>query len=139
MAFEDKIFEVVTPKSESDSNYEDHEYILCWYGRDGGFLQWMFEDREFDIEVDSGVINERDEDEIRSLITSERRTVTLFAEDLTYNEIVVMGSLLSSDKIIRLKKDGTVENVAIESNSYNYRKSDGRYNLNFQIRLWNLK
>lgn len=139
MAFQSKIYQVVEPKSEVDSNYEVYEYLLCWYGRNGGFYQFMFTDRETQVRVNSEVINERSESEIRSLIKSEVRMVSLSAEDLTKNEIQILGSLLSSSRIIRLKKDGTFEYVAIESNSYKYRESGGRYNLSFDIKLWNLK
>lgn len=139
MAFESKIFKLIVPKSETDSNYEEHEYLICWYGRDGGFYMKMFTDREYSVRVDAEVINERDEDQIRSLILGEQRTVTLFAEDLTYNDLIVIGGLISTDLAIRLKKDGTTERIALERNSYSYVKSGGRYNVSFNVRIWNLK
>lgn len=140
MAFEnEQIFEIVTPESENDSNYEEHEFLLCWYGRDGGYYQYMFTDRETVVSIDSDVINEKIQNDIRARVTSEERVVELFAEDLTKNQLTVIGGLLGAEKIIRLKKDDSFEYVGMLSNSYRYRESGGRYNLSFRVKLWNLK
>lgn len=139
MAFESKTYKLVIPKSESDSNYEDHEYLLMWYGRDGGLYMKMFTDAEYSIKVDTEIINERDEDEMDSMVLGEQRNITLFAEELSLNDLGIMGGLISTGLAIRLLKDGTTERYALDSNSYSYRKSEGRFNVSFDIRLWNLK
>lgn len=140
MAFSKEIyFEIVTPKSETDPNYEDHEYLLCWYGRNGAFYQYMFYDLETEVRISGEVVNERDQDEIKTIISGEQRNVSLYVEDVSKNDLEVIGSLLSAENIIRLKKDSTYENVAIIPGTYSYRLSDKRYNISFDIRRWNLK
>lgn len=140
MAFDKEIyFEIVTPKSESDSNYEDHEFLLCWFGRNGAFYQYMFYDLETEVRVSGEVVNDRDKDEILTIINSEQRDITLYVEDVSKNDFEVITSLLSTEKIIRLKKDSTYERMAIVPGTYSYMLSDARYNLRFDVRRWNLK
>lgn len=131
-----KIFEVITPVSESDSAYEDHEFLLCWFGRNGAFYQYLFTDWVNSVSVSTSVINVQDQDTIESNINSEDRKVTLYAEDLSKNDLEVIGGLMAQKKAIRLYKDSTFERIGIDSNSYSYRQSGGRYNIQFDIILY---
>ena len=133
-----KLFEIVYPRSYSDESYEDYEYLLCWYGRDGAFYQYMFYDIDIRTRVSANVINSEDSDRIESLITKESRTATLYAEDLSLNDVQIIAQMFANKKIIRLFKDGTTERIALESNSYNRNLTDGRYTISFDIALSDL-
>jgi hypothetical protein len=134
------IYQYIRTYSLVDSNYEDHEFLLCWFGRDGAFYQWMFTDWDEDRAVKANVVNEDSPTgNIQSIIESESRKYTLIAEDLSINDLTIIGSLLVNRKIIRLHKTGTFEYVAVDSNSYRIRQSNGRYQLEFDIVLSNLQ
>lgn len=133
-----KIFKIVRPKSLTDSNYEDYEYLIRWIGRDGADYQKMFYDAEFDQAVSGTIINELDPDNIEQLIDSESRNIKLYCNDLSKNDIIIIGSLFANKFVTRLKKDGTVERYAPDSNSFNYRLMNGRYEVEFNLRMTDL-
>lgn len=128
-----KVIKVVTPTSELDSNYEEFEYMLCWYGRDGSFLAYLFTDWEESNNTNASYLNISDKTKITNIIESEERPVRLVAEDLSLNDLKVLTSIFSAKKIIRLFKDGSTERIGIEGNSNRFRQTDGRYNLTFDI------
>ena len=128
-----KLFEIVRPNSVDNEAYAEYEYLLRWVGRDGADYQYLFYDAEFDERVRTEVINEKSSTRIESLIDSEERTITLTANDLSENDLKVMSSMLMNKYVTRIKLDGTTERYGVESNSFNYRKSDLRYDLSFDI------
>ena len=106
-AIPDKIIKLETPKSESDSNYEQFEFMLAWYGRDGSFYQYLFTDWRNKYKVNARALNLTKEEIISNIIQSEEREIRLTAENLTLNDEIVLRSILVSKLIIRLFKDGT--------------------------------
>jgi len=128
-----KIIKLETPKSASDSNYEEFEYMLAWYGRDGSYYNYLFTDWEESQDVNGIALNLTDRENIRNIIQSEEREVRLTVEDLTLNDLKVISSVFVAKRIIRVFKDGTFEYVGIVNNSQEYRQTDGRYNLTFDI------
>lgn len=144
MAITSYTYKYIRPKSVGDTNYEDFEYLLAWYGRNGAFHQYMFTDYKQQNNIDSQPINLDDGDKIKSLVQNEERKITLTAENLTYNDFIAMGSICVAPEIIRVYKTGgtlatatgnSFERVAIDSNSWEIRKTDLRYNLTFNIIL----
>ena len=133
-----KIIKVETPTSESDSNYEEFEFMLAWYSRTGSYMNYLFTDWRQSQNVRASVINVETEPNLQNIISSEERTIRLVAEDLTLNDRNILSSILVAKKIIRVFKDGTTERVGIERNSVRWRQTDGRYNLEFDIILYEL-
>lgn len=131
-----KIIKVETPVSESDSNYEQFEFMLAWYGRDGSFYQYLFTDWRNRKETESTSVNLKDKDKLSSIIASDRREVRLVAEELTLNDLEVISSIMEAKTILRLFKDGTSERLGKPSNSLDYLQSDGRYNFTFDLALY---
>lgn len=128
-----KIYEIARPKSLDDSAYEDYEYLIRWIGKDGADYQYMFYNAEFQTRISGSVANRLDADKIESLIESEENEVTLFANDLSKNDLTIIGSLLSCKYVTRLKKDGTAERYATDSNRFKYILIDKRYNIEFTL------
>lgn len=134
MAFENKIkYEVINPTSNSDSNYEDFEYLLQWYGRKGQFYQRMFTDWEITYNVDNEIINIQNSDEIKNIPQSEDRSRKLIAEDITINDLEEMTSIFVAKEVKRVFKDGTTINVGILPGSVKYKKSGSRFDLEINI------
>lgn len=136
-----KLFKVVRPRSLTDPNYAYYEYLIRWTGRDGADYIKMFYDAEFSVSVKNSVINEQDSVRIEAINITESRVVTLTADDLSLNDVQVIGQLFQSRYVTRLKKDGTTERYAPDANSYKYRLMDGRYEVEFnlilsQVALW---
>ncbi len=132
-AIPDKIFKLETPVSESDSNYEEFEFMLGWYGRDGSFYSYLFTDWEESQDVDARVLNISDPDKLSSIILAEERAVRLVAEDLTLNDLKIISSIFIAKNIIRIFKDETTERIGIAGNSQTFKQTDGRYNLTFDV------
>lgn len=133
-----KVFEIIRPKSLDDPAYEDHEYLIRWIGRNGADYLFMFYDAEFQREINNDIINSEDEERIESLIEDERRQIILDCNDLSLNDLQIISSLLSNKYVTRLKKDGTIERYAPVQNSFEYTLSNGRYDLQFKLRLSDL-
>lgn len=144
MAITSYTYKYIRPKSVDDSNYEEFEYLLAWYGRNGAYHQKMFTDHEQENDIDGQPLNLKDEDYIQSLIQSEERQIMLTAENLTYNDYIAMTSIMVATRIIRVYKTGgtlatdsgnSFERVTIVPGSWRIRKTDLRYNLSFSILL----
>jgi len=128
-----KRFELIRPKSLTDSNYEAYEYLIRWIGRDGSDHLYMFYDAEIDNRIDTEVINREDSDNIQSLINRVGQSITLTANDLSLSDLTIIAQILENPYVTRLFKDGTIERYAPDSNRFNYRLKDGRYNLEFDL------
>jgi len=128
-----KIIKVETPTSESDSNYEEFEFMLGWYSRTGSYMNYLFTDWEESQDVSASPVNLQTESKLQNIISSEERPIKLVAEDLTLNDLKVLSSILVAKKIIRVFKDGTTERVGIVGNPNRWRQTNGRYNLTFNI------
>jgi hypothetical protein len=128
-----KRFEIVRPKSLTDSVYEDYEYLIRWIGRDGADYIFMFYDAEIEHKINSEIINQQDSDKIEALIENEGREITLTADDLTKNDLTVIGQIFSNKFVTRLKKDLTTERYAPDGGSYKYRLMKGRYQVEFKL------
>lgn len=134
-----KLFQVIRPRSLTDPAYAEHEYLIRWTGRDGGDLQYMFYDAEIEKGLRTNLINESDPDTIQAVGISETRAINLTATDLTKNDLEVIWTMLQSKYVTRIKLDGTIERYAPDSNSLKYRLIDGRYNIEFALRMSEVK
>lgn len=128
-----KRFELIRPQSLTDANYAEFEYLLRWVGRDDAEYELMFLDAEIEQKISSEVINQEDPDRVESLIDREEKIITLSADDLSLNDLKIVGQMLSNEFIQRLKKDGTTEQFAPTQNSFNYRLKAGRYKITFDV------
>ena len=130
---------LITPLSDADSNYEQFEFLIEWFGRDGSYNQWLFTDWENANNIDSEVYNHNDDDLIKSVIKNRKRGIDFVAEDLTLNEYITLQSIKEATRINRVYKDGTRERVSSIGGSDSYRQKDGRYNFSFSIALYSNK
>lgn len=129
----DKIIKLETPVSDSDSNYEQFEFMLAWYGRDGSFYNYLFTDWREGQDVEARALNLTKKTKITNIILSEERSVRLTVEELTLNDLKIISSVMVAKNIIRTFKDGTTERIGINGNGHIFQQSDGRYNLTFNI------
>ena len=136
-----KIYKYIIPKSEIDPNYEIHEFLICWFGKSGGWHSYLFTDIIEKIEYQKNISN-RDNSTIFSLTTSKDESITIFAEDLNLNDFKVFKQLPDNNTIIRLLKDGTKEIYSPLDNTFQTRLSDGRFSISIEIAkisepIWN--
>jgi hypothetical protein len=128
-----KIYELVRPMSLIDSAYEEFEYLIRWIGRDGSEYLWMFYDAEIRHNVKNEVVNSDSETNIKALIDSESRRISLTANDLTKIELQVIGEMFSNDFVYRILKSSNVERYAPDANSFRYRLMDLKYEIDFDL------
>ena len=126
-----KIYEIVRPKSLTNSDYEDFEYLIRWIGRDGADYQYMFYDAELSNSIKNEIIN--DTGNVEALISAINKKITLTATDLSKTDLLVIGELLENKFVTRLLKDETIERYAPDSNSFKYRLMDGTYSIEFDL------
>jgi hypothetical protein len=98
----------------------------------------MFYDAEFETQIKNNVINQESSTRIESLIDSEQRNVTLKVDNLSKNDLTVIGQMFSNKYVTRLLKNGSTERYAPESKSYKYRLMDLRYSVEFTLIMSNL-
>lgn len=130
-----KLFELIRPRSLTVPEYEDFEYLIRWIGRDGSEYLYMFLDAEFEQDIDSKVINRESSSNIESLIDSISRAMRLKADDLSLNDLKIIGQIFENKYVTRILKDGTFERYAPVQNSLEYRLMDGRYELSIKLAL----
>lgn len=133
-----KIIKLETPASESDPNYEEFEFMLAWYSRTGSYMNYLFTDWRLTQNVRATALNIQTESKLQNIISSEERTVRLTAEDLTLNDLNIIRSITVAKKIIRVYKDGSKERIGLSGNSKTSRQTDGRYNFEFNVELYEL-
>jgi hypothetical protein len=133
MAIDSKIVQYNIPDSFNDSSAEEYEYFLAWQSPDGGFYSWLFFDFIKRGEINKDTVNTESEN-ITSIFKSTINTVQLVAEDLTKNQIETLKDILRAKIIYRYFKDGSFEELAINSDVYEIRESDYRYNFTIIVR-----
>lgn len=132
-----KTFEIIRPKSENDSNYENFEYLIRWMGRDGAEYFYMFYDARLNINISGEVINS--ENDISTIIEKVGRTITLTANNLSNNDVKIVAQMFENRYVTRIKKDGTIERLSPGSNGLDIRERQGRYNITFTLTLTDVK
>lgn len=109
------IFRSIIPPSVDNSNHERLEYFLVWISPNGGVRQWLFANtenqerervRNFTVESSSN---------IRSIPYEDRKTITLEAQSLDGESFDYVKSILRSNLIQRVYKDGTSIPLGIEA------------------------
>lgn len=135
MAITSATYQLITPESESDSNYEAFEFLLAWHGKNGEYLNYLFTDWESVKEYQTINANLNDSEKLSNIISDVREQISLVAEDLTLNDYNILSSIAQAKLIYRVYKDGTKERIAIDSNSLQKRESNGRYDMSFNIIL----
>lgn len=130
-----KLFQVVRPRSLTDPNYAEYEYLIRWTGRDGSDYVYMFENAEFEVRLKNSIISDRNPNMIQSVNIEEDRTIKLTANDLSKNDLSVIAEILQNKFVTRIKIDGTTERYAPDANSYRWELLDGRYEVSFNLRM----
>ena len=133
-----KKYEIIRPKSIDNESYAEYEYLIRWKGRNGADYIFMFYDAEIDNDIRSEVINRESSTNIQSLNDNVKRSISLYAGDLSQNDLNVIGEMFSNKYVTRLKKDGTIERYAPDRNRFKYRLKDGRYELNIDLVMTDL-
>lgn len=127
-----KIIKVVVPNSYINSIYEEYEWLLEWYNKEGTPTYYMFFDWEAEDITETTPINVAS-DEIQSLINAQERNITIVAEDVKREDLAAFQSLQVAKNVARIYKDGTRERVAIKSSSISYVNSKQRYRIELKI------
>ena len=135
-----QIYEVITPDSEDDITFEKYEFMLTWFSRKGTPVSWLFCDWENINKTKTNPINIDNEDEIKSLIDSESRIVTLTAEDITREQLDSFLELKVNKTVNRIYRDDSVlyepdgnEKLAILDSSYKYIQSEQRFKIEIEV------
>ena len=128
----EKLYELITPDSETDSAAEEYEYMLLFVDTRGCFFMWLFTDW---IEKQRVAVNNSNKAniQINSFISDIDNTVDLKAENLNADEYQQLKSVLQSNNVFRLYKDGTKEKVGIISSNTSFRKTDKQLEINITI------
>jgi hypothetical protein len=127
------LFKLIRPKSLTNPAYEAFEYLLKWQGRDSSEYIYMFYDAELQTKVANEVINEQDSARLSALVSKVSQDITLNADDVSRNDVVIIGQIFEQRFVLRVLKDGTTERYAPDAGSFKYRLSDGRYELQFKL------
>lgn len=136
MSIESATYKLVRPNSSDDSGYEDFEFLLAWYSKTGQYINYLFTDWENEQENENVILNRLNVDKMQSVHSSEYRRVTLTFENVTRNDLLIYSSVLQAKKAVRVFKDGTFQRVGINSTSLSYRQTDGRYNFEISVELY---
>jgi len=127
-----KIIKVIAPPSYLDSNLEEYEWLLEWYNRYGTPTYYLFKDWNAEDIVETNPINV-DTDDIKSLITSQERNVSLIAEDIKRADLIAFKHLQVAKNVSRISLDGARERIAIKSSSITYINSKQRYSIELMV------
>ena len=139
-----KIVEIVRPESESNIIYEEYEWLLAWFARNGSLVYWLFKDWQQLDEADVDVENVNDQDNISNTINSERRRVEIFAEDITRDELKAFQDLKTSKNVYRIYRndsqisDLTYEKLALNSNDIEVRQRNQRFTIRLRVQRYEL-
>ena len=136
------IYEVKEPLSLNAPQFAEYEYLIRWFGKDGSDYWWMFYDAEISQKVTGTIINEQSTNNIAALNSSESKTISLIAEDITQAELNIIGEMFTCPYVYRQKKNGyqlIIERLAPVQNSLKYRLRDKKYNIEFELQYPNLK
>lgn len=131
-----KRFEIVKPKSLTDPAYADVEYLIRWIGADGADYQYLFYDAEFMESVKTDIINNTESTNIEALLADEDRNIVLMASDLSKNDLTIFAQMFRNKYVTRIKLDGTIERYGVDSNSFKYKLSGLRYNIEFSVKQY---
>lgn len=127
-----KIIKVIIPNSYTNSVYEEYEWLLEWYNKEGTPTYYMFFDWEAEDITETTPIN-ISTDDIQSLINAQERNVTIVAEDVKREDLAAFQSLQVAKNVARIYKNGSRERVAIKSSSISYVNSKQRYRIELKI------
>lgn len=137
-----KTYKIETPDSETSIAYEEYEFMLGWYNREGSPLQWLFLDWENRQRVRSTPINLKSVDNITTMVSSESLVRNLTAEDITRDQRGLFESLLVAKTVYRifrtdsiLYEAGSFQKIAILSGEIRFIQSKQRFIIDIQIQL----
>jgi len=127
------MYTVIVPESEADANYATFEYMLGWYDNKGGWQQKLFTDWQNMQSFDNEVFNNRKANYIGAINKAETKSVSLTVQDTYLSDLHVYLSMFRREKVWRIFKDGTTEQVAPDSNSLEFLQRGLRYQFSFDL------
>lgn len=127
-----KLIQVIIPDSAIDSTKFEYEWLLEWYNTNGTPTYYMFTDWSNADLTQATPINLATDD-IRSLINSQERNVTIVAEDIQRLDLPAFQSLAVSKNVARIMNDGERERVAIKSSDITWINSKQRFRIELKI------
>jgi len=127
-------YKLIYPKSYTDANFERFEFMFGWVGRCGELYQWLFENWIEVTNTEVIPINEAMSENTRSLIFDELINITLTAENINRNELDVFKDAKVSQTCIRIYKNGTVQKLAVVSQSTENLQNN-RFNFSITVQL----
>jgi hypothetical protein len=131
-SIDNRIIQYIRPDSSTDATAEAYEYFLVWVGVDGEVYNWLFEDFVSKKQISGEVINTKTNN-ITKLFKNAGNFIELTAEDLTEGEVDTISDILRAKIVRRYYKDGTFDNLAIQSETFEKLKSDVRYIIRFEV------
>ena len=129
-----KITEVVYPKSATDPDFEQYEFMLAWIGRKGEPYQYLFEDWNEFTANENQPLNEAGSTNVRTVVLDEVTTVTLTVNDISRNDLEVFKGLKSARFVYRLFKTSILP-IAIISQSTEITGQKNRYNFSVSVQM----
>ena len=127
-----KLCQYIRPDSSTNQDAEKYEYYLVWLGVDGGIYSWLFEDFEEKNKINGEIINTKSNN-ITKLFNGTEKIIKLTAEDITENEFDTISNITRAIELRRYFKDGTFNELAIVTDSFNKPKSQFRYNIDIEV------
>lgn len=129
------VFRVVYPASERDSRLIQYEYMLLWLSPSGGVRQWLF--TNVNVSLNESFENTTIEtlSSIRSVPNKEMTEISLVAESLSEEDYNYIKSLMQSNLVYRMDKEGGLTSVAIKSGSVNTSLKQKEYTIRINIQL----
>ena len=132
---DEKIVKVIFPKSNEQPEFEQYEFMLAWIGRKGEPYQFLFENWSESIDTAILPVNVANSHNNRNVPLDELDSVTLFANDLTLNEVRVLHGIKVAKNIYRLFKDGTLEQLTISGQNTILDQQKNRYEFAVTVQL----
>ena len=128
-----KTFKYIIPESSTDSTAEQYEYYLVWQAPNGAFYNWLFTDFITKQKIDARIVNSVSEN-INKIYDKANNYTSITAEDITEDELEAIKTILRSKIIRRYYKDGSFVKLAINTDSFNKRKTGHRYNFQIEVK-----
>jgi len=110
-------FRQVVPNSTVNDSNKKYEYFMVWLSVGGGVRNWLFSHTDGDSEDSFENIVIESLSDIRSVPTNQRRQVETRTTSLDSDTFDYVKSILASDRVYVLSKEGVKTPVAMRGGS----------------------
>jgi hypothetical protein len=112
-------FRQIVPNSSINEVNERYEYYLVWLSNAGGVRSWLFSHTEGSEAQDYELFTIEGLNDIRSVPMQERKEVSALTQSLESDELDYVKSIMSSNRVYQVLKNGTRIPLALNSGSVN--------------------